>query len=270
MNNYKVYKHTSPSGKVYIGITLQPVELRWKNGNGYKDNCYFVNAIKKYGWDNFIHEIICDNLSKYEAEELEKDLISSLQSTDRRYGYNIRSGGGSVGKLSEETKKKISEANKGRFGSKNNFFGHNHSEETKKKLSKMKTGRKQSIETRLRKSLIFKGENNPMYGKTGSKSHLYGKHRSNCTKQKISNSRIGHIVSEETKCKISQSLKGRYTGEDNHMSKKIICIDTNELFNCSRDACKKYNINPSNMSAHLHGRKNSVNKLHFKFITNND
>ena len=36
---YCVYKHTSPSGKVYIGMTCKdPPEKRWSNGNGYKRN----------------------------------------------------------------------------------------------------------------------------------------------------------------------------------------------------------------------------------------
>lgn len=35
MRNWIVYKHTSPSGKVYIGITNQPANKRWKNGMGY-------------------------------------------------------------------------------------------------------------------------------------------------------------------------------------------------------------------------------------------
>ena len=34
--NYKLYKHTSPSGKVYIGITCQEVEDRWRRGNTIK------------------------------------------------------------------------------------------------------------------------------------------------------------------------------------------------------------------------------------------
>lgn len=58
IKNYCVYKHTSPSNKVYIGITSQEPERRWKNGNGYKKNLYFTKAIKKYGWDNFAHEIL--------------------------------------------------------------------------------------------------------------------------------------------------------------------------------------------------------------------
>lgn len=35
---YTVYKHTTPSGKVYIGITKQKPWQRWNNGNGYKNN----------------------------------------------------------------------------------------------------------------------------------------------------------------------------------------------------------------------------------------
>ena len=32
---WTVYKHTSPSNKVYIGITSREPKLRWDNGNGY-------------------------------------------------------------------------------------------------------------------------------------------------------------------------------------------------------------------------------------------
>lgn len=34
MDNWIIYEHISPSGKVYIGITSQNVERRWKNGMG--------------------------------------------------------------------------------------------------------------------------------------------------------------------------------------------------------------------------------------------
>ena len=52
---YTVYKHTSPSGKVYIGVTsLRPKE-RWSGGAGYVKNKHFYRAIKKYGWENIKH-----------------------------------------------------------------------------------------------------------------------------------------------------------------------------------------------------------------------
>lgn len=45
---YFVYKHTFPNGKIYIGITDQKPERRWRNGIGYRRQPYVYNAIKKY------------------------------------------------------------------------------------------------------------------------------------------------------------------------------------------------------------------------------
>lgn len=91
---YKVYKHTSPNGKVYIGITNQKPERRWcKNGQGYKENEYFCRAIEKYGWNNFNHEILAENLTEEEACNMEIKLIEEFNSTDRSCGYNRHSGG---------------------------------------------------------------------------------------------------------------------------------------------------------------------------------
>ena len=50
--SWLVYKHVSPSHKVYIGITHLLPSQRWCRGNGYKNNPMFYRAIKKYGWDN--------------------------------------------------------------------------------------------------------------------------------------------------------------------------------------------------------------------------
>ena len=70
---YIVYKHTSPSGKVYIGITSRTPEARWgKDGVEYKLNKHFWNAIQKYGWDNFDHEILCTNLNYEDACKKER------------------------------------------------------------------------------------------------------------------------------------------------------------------------------------------------------
>lgn len=93
VNNYTVYKHTSPSGKVYIGITKDSVERRWESGWGYKSNIHFFKAIVKYGWINFKHEILFENLSKEEAEQKEIELIAQYKSSDRNFGYNFDLGG---------------------------------------------------------------------------------------------------------------------------------------------------------------------------------
>lgn len=115
MNDYCVYIHTSPSNKRYIGITSQKPERRWRNnGNGYSDSPVFFNAIKRYGWDNFNHEIMLSGLSYEEAEMYEVMFIRLFRSTDRRYGYNMESGGTSGKRLSELTKQKLSIANAGK------------------------------------------------------------------------------------------------------------------------------------------------------------
>lgn len=90
---YCVYKHTSPSGKVYIGITCKKnPKDRWNNGKAYK-NPYFNQAIAKYGWDNFKHEILAKDLSEKDAAQMEIDLIKQYRANDREYGYNLTVGG---------------------------------------------------------------------------------------------------------------------------------------------------------------------------------
>lgn len=132
---YCLYMHRNMiNEKIYVGITCQNPTKRWSGGCGYRKQKKFYNSIKKYGWNNFEHIIVLDNLSKEEAEQKEISLISFFKSNSKKYGYNITKGGkGSNGKpCSEKTKKKISNANK----------GHKFSEETKKIMSELKIGKK--------------------------------------------------------------------------------------------------------------------------------
>lgn len=92
--NYCVYKHTTPNGKVYIGITSHDPEDRWRNGYGYRNqNRHFENAIKKYGWNNISHEVIIRSLSREDACEMERFFVQLYKSYDCRYGYNKTLGG---------------------------------------------------------------------------------------------------------------------------------------------------------------------------------
>jgi hypothetical protein len=115
-NNYCIYKHTFPNGKVYIGITSQKPEKRWVKGHGYSSQPGIRNAINKYGWENIKSEILFNNLSEECANKKEKELISFYRSKNRKHGYNLTEGGyGRSGfKLSQEAKEKISKANLGR------------------------------------------------------------------------------------------------------------------------------------------------------------
>lgn len=158
---YIVYKHTSPSGKVYIGITSLKPKARWQAG--YKDCKAFMNAINKYGWENITHEILASDLSKEDACNLEKMYISIYDSTNREKGYNISFGGEAplLGiSPSAETREKLRQTSKRTW----------QNEEYRKAHSGKNAywyGKHTSIESR-RKGVAHRnqtGENHPMWGK---------------------------------------------------------------------------------------------------------
>ena len=112
---YCIYRHTSPSGGVYIGKTqCKNLYGRWgENGKKYFDAPIFWKAIQKYGWGNIKHEILFEGLTKAEAATIERREIAKYKNTGA--SYNIASGGeGGCGPMSAETRAKISAANKGR------------------------------------------------------------------------------------------------------------------------------------------------------------
>ena len=136
---YTVYQHKNKiNGKIYIGITMQKPEARWgKNGSNYKSSPHFYAAIQRYGWDNFEHNILFTGLTKEEACLKEQELIQHFNSMNRDFGYNSTSGG-DIFTMNEETKQKISQALMGN----QNGLGHPCSEEKKKKISEAQKGRK--------------------------------------------------------------------------------------------------------------------------------
>ncbi|MHC1785443.1 MAG: GIY-YIG nuclease family protein [Christensenellales bacterium] len=109
---WTVYEHVNKTnGKRYIGITCKNPEQRWNNGNGYRCSRYFFNAINKYGWDGFYHNILERELSEFQAKQREVELIAFHNSTDSVYGYNLTYGGqGNV--PTKETRSRMSESQK--------------------------------------------------------------------------------------------------------------------------------------------------------------
>ena len=110
---YCLYKHISPSGKVYIGITSCKPSHRWWRGKAYKSNPHFTAAVNKYGWDSFQHIIVRENLTKEEAQIAEVAMIRHYRARDKRYGYNLAKGGG-LSALSYDGRRRVSEASTGR------------------------------------------------------------------------------------------------------------------------------------------------------------
>lgn len=141
-NNYCVYMHINKTnGRMYIGQTCD-VKERWRgNGKNYFNSIKFFRAIKKYGWNNFIHKIIKSNLSKEEADTLEKDLIEKFNTI--KMGYNLKEGG-ARGILSAESLKKMGDSLR---------QGYKEHPERKEKIRRKALNRKCSEEAKRKMSL---------------------------------------------------------------------------------------------------------------------
>ena len=95
---YTIYKHTNKiNGKSYIGQTLQVnLQLRFKNGRGYRQQKVFFKAILKYSWENFTHEVLEIVDTKELANEREKyyiKLYNTYIGVKGAQGYNATPGG---------------------------------------------------------------------------------------------------------------------------------------------------------------------------------
>lgn len=95
-----IYKHTFPNGKIYIGLSKQRQDKRFKYGLGYEKCPVIYKAIQKYGWNSISSEIIEDNISTIEeANEREKYWIkyyNSYINFEKSNGYNATIGGGGI------------------------------------------------------------------------------------------------------------------------------------------------------------------------------
>lgn len=232
---YRVYVHINKiNGKIYIGQTCNSLYVRSGHGSGigYKHCAHFYNAIKKYGWDNFEHIILIDDISLEMANIIEEELISKYNSMDRNIGYNMMSGGGNKVRRQEVTDK-IAEKNR------------HPSEETRRKMSIASKKRIMTpeLKEKIRQSNI-------------------GKKRSEEFRQKMRE--VKQNISEETRKKISEAGKGRKTSDlqkrvTSERSKgnkfRAIPIAQYELdgtfirtWECAMDVEKEWKVK------HLHGR----------------
>lgn len=140
---YCLYRHTTPSGKVYIGITSQKPKYRWNNGKGYFNSVKtpFKSSIKKYGWDNIKHEVLFTKLSESRAKTLEVELIRHYKSLG--ISLNITDGGeGTVGVIPWNLNKKLS------YEQSNKLKGKKLSVEHRKKLSESHLGKSSPLKGR--------------------------------------------------------------------------------------------------------------------------
>lgn len=143
----------------------------------YKGSGHIIKQLWKKRPETLLMEYIMTCATLEELNYFETYFIEHMN-TLHPYGYNLNTGGDHF-EVSEETRRKISEANKGKT----------HSEKTRKQMSESR-----------------RGENNPFYGKTFSEETL----------RRMSEAHKGKYPSEETLRKIREAAKKR-TGENNSM-----------------------------------------------------
>lgn len=238
-NSYCVYKHTSPSGKVYIGITGKNPEDRWGNGRYYRA-IPFRNAITKYGWDNISHEILFTGLSRNEANEKEIELIALYDSTNPKRGYNVTRGGNC------------------RFlGENHPLYGKKRSPETIAKVVAKIKGRPWTENQRRASEKYYMTH----------KAHNYGKTASMETKEKLRQSHLGQCRPHdpETIAKITEANKYmRKPVAQYSLSGEI--LTTYDSVTAAGKAIGEGKVPKENIRQCCHGRKKTAYGYIWRFI----
>ena len=178
-----IYQITNTiTNKKYVGKTIQKVEKRFQQHIRYskKHNTKLSNAIKKYGKDNFIIEILetCDD----EKHLNEREIYWILKILPE---YNMTLGGEGVS-----------------CGKNHHFYGKNLTIDHKQKISLSLTGIKKEKMLDSQKYKIsqsLSGKNHPFYGKkrpehslkmSGKNNPFYGKNHSEEVKSKMAKTYI--------------------------------------------------------------------------------
>jgi group I intron endonuclease len=212
-----IYKITSPAGKIYIGQSWDIAKRKNKYAIGAcKSQVKLYNSIIKHTWNNHVFEVVYQLPKDVTQETLNTYELIYFEAYKEAgfYMLNIREVG-SNGKLSEETKRKMSESrtgkkvseeakvnmSKGQVGNKN-WLGKKHTEESKNKIREKLKGNKNFV------------------GKTVSEEHRKkiseaNKNPSPETRLRMSLAQKGRVVSEETRLKLRNINLGKKRSTNN-------------------------------------------------------
>lgn len=220
--------HVFPNGKKYIGITCQKdLNRRWDSGRGYKTQTLMARALEKFGWDSVRHDILATGLSKEEAEKMEIEMIKVHQTTNPAFGYNVDNGGNCPGTHSEETKRKIGDAQR---GEKNHCYG---------KPSPFR-GVKRTPEEIEKNRLAHLGQ--PSVWK--------GKHLPEATRKKLQKPK-----SEEHKRKLSEAR-----------SVPVRCVETGVIYPSGKAAAEAIGISRGSIAHATKGERNRAGGFHWEIV----
>ena len=264
------------NGKRYIGQKQfkNTYYNKWQNYLG--SGKILIKAIKKYGKDNFSRNIIAIGYTQEELNNLEIKFISDYNAVEDKNFYNIAEGGksgnpyaGYTEKEMIEVKRKISASSTGRYSFANKT--EEEMDEIKEKLSIAHKG-------------LLVGNKNPMYGRKpypyktdaeiqeihnkigiANKGNNPLKNMSDTQvqewKHKISKANKGRKRTNEQKIKMSLAEKGKYTGKDSSQATRVICLETEKIFDTMKQAEEYYDCPKTTISKCCRGKNKSSGEL---------
>ncbi len=235
MLNYGgIYAIQSPSGKMYIGST---VNFRRRKAEHFRQLRYgqhhsvkLQRAYNKYGADAmvFFPMVVCDRSNLHTVEQAVLDhykpsyntvLLAEAPSQDANVAARI-SNSNTGKKQSRLTIEKRLSARR----------GYRHTNETRQKISAAHQAKVWTAEAlaKLPKLPILRGSDHPRYGKPLPDWH----------KKILSRAHSGKVMSQKSRLQISQTMKvrGVASGANNNMARAVECIDLNVRFDTIKGA----------------------------------
>lgn len=94
INIYKIVN--TNNGKIYIGKTSKGIDKRFKkhiNNAKNKINRRLYDSMNYHGYDKFKIELICLCVTNFHADIMEIYFIKKYYTQDKKFGYNMTSGG---------------------------------------------------------------------------------------------------------------------------------------------------------------------------------
>lgn len=241
-NMIGIYKITSPTGRVYIGqsINIESRFVSYKRSECSKQP-RLRRSFAKHGVESHIFEIIleCDSSELNNHERYYQDLFNvcgtnglncQLTTSSTKSGKHSKE---SIAKmkdrvLSESHKKLISLANKGKSKTPEHVAkialhhkGKTISDSHKKRIIEFNTGKKHTNESKLKMSLAQKGK----------------------------------IVSDEARINqgIAQRNRMKSADERAKFGKPVVCLQTGIFYRTCKEASEAYNLNYSTLKSRLNG-----------------
>lgn len=271
------------NNKVYVGQTQNFYDRMKQYQRGNDSERVIGKALSKYGFDNFDISVLEKDIPLNKLDEREQCWMDYYHSYDNNIGYNVCKEAGTTRgfRHSEESKKKMSQKQKEyyeqhpekiRRGEDNPMFGKKASDETRAKISRSLIGNQhvKGKHWNLSEETKEKHRQNML-----GKQNCLGRKLSDETKQKIADSNRRRVYSQETKDKISKSQKELWKTEEyrskyydswEKKSKKVLCVETNIIYDSLHEAMRSTNIDRSSISKCCKGKVMSAGGLHWQFV----